>query len=86
LAQAVGTNRFYLSRYFSHQGITYNAYINDLRINHFVSHYRDAVNAQESFTAQQLASDSGYRSYSTFSLAFKQRMGKSVKAWMNEII
>ena len=85
LAQAVGTNRFYLSRYFSHQGITYNAYINDLRINHFVSHYRDAVNAQESFTAQQLASDSGYRSYSTFSLAFKQRMGKTVKAWMSEI-
>jgi AraC-like DNA-binding protein len=86
LAQAVGTNRFYLSRYFSHQGITYNAYINDLRINHFVSHYRDAVNAQESFTAQQLASDSGYRSYSTFSLAFKQRMGKTVKAWMSEIV
>ena len=27
LAQAVGTNRFYLSQYFSRQGITYNAYI-----------------------------------------------------------
>jgi AraC-like DNA-binding protein len=25
---------------------------------------------------------SGYRSYSTFSTAFKQRMGMSVSAWM----
>ena len=32
--------------------------------------------------AQQLALMSGYRSYSTFSLAFKQRMDQSVTAWM----
>ncbi|MBR5394603.1 MAG: helix-turn-helix transcriptional regulator [Bacteroidaceae bacterium] len=84
LAQAVGINRFYLSQYFSRQGTTYNAYINDLRINHFMSLYREAAAAQQSITAQQLASDSGYRSYSTFSLAFKQRTGQSVKAWMRE--
>ena len=85
LAQAIGTNRFYLSRFFSRKGITYNAYINDLRINYFITQYHEAVKSQQSFTAQQLASDSGYRSYSTFSLAFKQRMGQSVKAWMSEI-
>ena len=85
LAQAIGTNRFYLSRYFSTQGITYNAYINDLRINNFISRYHEAVKSQQSFTAQELASDSGYRSYSTFSLAFKQRMGQSVTAWMHEM-
>lgn len=85
LAQAVGTNRFYLSQYFSRHGITYNAYINDLRINHFVNLYREATATHKSVTAQQLASDSGYRSYSTFSLAFKQRMGQSVTAWMHEI-
>ena len=84
LAQTVGINRFYLSQYFSRQGTTYNAYINDLRINHFMSLYREAAAAQQSITAQQLASDSGYRSYSTFSLAFKQRTGQSVKAWMRE--
>ena len=84
LAQAVGTNRFYLSQYFSRQGTTYNAYINDLRINHFMSLYREATAAQQPVTAQQLASDSGYRSYSTFSLAFKQRMGQSVTTWMRE--
>ena len=37
LAQAVGTNRFYLSQYFSRQGITYNTYINNLRINQSVT-------------------------------------------------
>ena len=84
LAQAVGTNRFYLSQYFSRLGITYNAYINDLRIDHFVRLYREAVAAHQPVVAQQLASDSGYRSYSTFSLAFKQRMGQSVTAWMRE--
>ena len=84
LAQAVGTNRSYLSLYFSSHDTTYNAYINDLRINHFMSLYREATAARHSITAQQLASDSGYRSYSTFSLAFKQRTGQSVTAWMRE--
>ena len=84
LAQAIGSNRTYLSQYFSRQDTTYNAYINNLRINHFIHLYRDAIAAQRPFTAQQLASDSGYRSYSTFSLAFKQRMGQSVTAWMRD--
>jgi AraC-like DNA-binding protein len=82
LAHAIGTNRTYLTNYFIHEGITYNAYINELRINHFINLYREAVAAERSITAQQLAHDSGYRSYSTFSLAFKQRMGQSVTAWM----
>ena len=85
LAQTVGTNRLYLSRYFSRQGITYNTYINDLRINHFISRYLEAVAAGQPVVAQQLASDSGYRSYSTFSLAFKQRTGQSVTVWMREM-
>ena len=81
LAKAIGTNRFYLSQYFSRQGTTYNAYINGLRIDHFISLYRRAVAAKEHFTVQQLANDSGYRSYSTFNLAFKQRMGHAVNIW-----
>ena len=84
LAQAVGTNRFYLSQYFSRQGITYNTYINNLRINHFISRYQETVAAGQPIVAQQLASESGYRSYSTFSLAFKQRTGQSVTAWTRE--
>ena len=55
-----------------------------MRINHFVKLYREAIAAHSPFTAQQLAHDSGYRSYSTFSLAFKQRTGQSVTAWMRD--
>ena len=84
LAQAVGTNRFYLSQYFSRQSITYNTYINNLRINHFINRYQEAVSTQQPFTVQQLANESGYRSYSTFSLAFKQRTGQTVTAWMRQ--
>ena len=85
LSRAIGTNRYYLSQYFSSQGITYNAYINNLRINHFITLYREAVAAKRPFTALQLANGSGYRSYSTFSLAFQQRMGQNVRTWMNSI-
>ena len=84
LAQTIGTNRFYLSQYFSSQGMNYNAYINGLRIAHFISRYQEVSGSKQSFTVQQLASESGYRSYSTFSLAFKQRMGQSVTAWMRD--
>ena len=84
LAHAIGTNRYYLSQYFSRQGITYNAYINNLRINHFISRYQESVAVGQTVIAQQLASESGYRSYSTFSLAFKQRMGQNVTAWLRE--
>ncbi len=84
LAKAIGTNRLYLSQYFSSQGTTYNNYINDLRINHFVHLYRDAADTQRSYTIQQLALESGYRSYSTFSDVVKRKTGKSVRAWMKE--
>ena len=82
LAQILGTNRSYLSQYFSRQGINYNAYINNLRIDHFIKLYREAVSAGKTIIVQQLAKDSGFRSYSTFSLAFKQKMGQSVTVWM----
>ena len=82
LAKAIGTNRSYLSQYFSSIGINYNAYINDLRINHFVSLYHEAVASQRSITARQLALESGYRSYNTFREAFKRKTGQSVTVWM----
>ena len=84
LARTVGTNRSYLSQYFSRQGITYNTYINNLRINYFISRYQEVASTQQPFTVKQLVSESGYHSYSTFSLAFKQRMGQSVTDWMHD--
>ena len=84
LAQALDTNRTYLSQYFSSLDTTYNAYINKLRIDHFCRLYQEEMAANHYPTAQQLFSRCGYRSYSTFSLAFKQRMGQSVASWMRE--
>jgi AraC-like DNA-binding protein len=86
LAQTIGTNRSYLSQYFSRQGITYNTYINNLRINYFISRYQESITSRHSVVALQLAHESGYNSYSTFSLAFKQRTGQSVTAWMRDMV
>ena len=75
---------YYLSQYFASQGTSYYEYIHDLRIRHFVAHYRELAAAQKPIVAQQLAQESGYHSYSTFSAAFKRRMHKSVTAWIHE--
>jgi AraC-like DNA-binding protein len=85
LAQAIGTNRYYLSQYFSRQGITYNTYINSQRVNHFIKRYEEIVKAGQSVSAQQLAHESGFRSYSTFSRAFMQRTEQTVTAWMRDM-
>jgi len=82
LAKAIGTNRLYLSQYLSSQGMNFNNYINNLRINHFVSLYYEVVAAQRHFTAQQLALESGFSNYRTFSNAFKRKTEQPVTVWM----
>ena len=83
LAKAIGTNRTYLSAYFAQQDITYNTYVNSLRIEHFMRLYRE-VESPQTTTAQRLAHESGFNSYSTFSTAFKRVKGISVAQWMRE--
>ena len=85
LAATLGTNRTYLGAYFAQAGTTYNAYINLLRIEHFERLYVKAAAISRSVTAQQLAQESGFRSYSTFSAAFKKHRGISVASWMKNI-
>ena len=82
LATLIGINRSYLSKHFASQGITYNGYINGLRIQHFVNLYHEAAASHQSVTAQQLAYQSGFRSYNTFSIAFKKKMGMNATEWM----
>ena len=82
LATETGINRSYLSKHFASQGITYNTYINGLRIQHFVSLYREAVANHQPVTAQEMAYQSGFRSYNTFSVAFKKMMGMTATEWM----
>ena len=84
LAEKIGTNRTYLGQYFVQQGITYNTYVNGLRIAQFERLYQVAVTTMRPFTAQQLAHESGFRSYSTFSAAFKQIKGQTVSEWMRQ--
>ena len=84
LAQAIGTNRSYLSQYFSRKGITYNPYINNLRIDYFIKRYQELNAARQAVVAQELAYESGFSSYRTFSRAFTQRMGQCVTTWMGQ--
>jgi len=84
LSAAVGVNRYYLSQYFASRGTSYYEYIHNLRIRHFIARYRELAAAQKPIVAQQLAQESGYHSYSTFSAVFKRRMHKSVTAWIHE--
>ena len=83
LAKLIGTNRSYLSKYFASQGTTYSAYINGLRIQHFINLYHEAVATHQPITVQQLAYKSGFHSYSTFNAAFKQSMGMTATEWMS---
>ena len=82
LSLAIGKNRTYLGAYFTQQGITYNAYINRLRIEHFVRLYNETKDSIQPITAKKLAQQSGFRSYITFSSAFKHFMGTTVTEWM----
>lgn len=85
LATAIGTNRTYLGAYFTQTGTTYNAYINLLRIEHFEQLYAKALAISRPVTAQQLSIESGFRSYSTFSTAFKKHRGITVSVWMEDV-
>ena len=84
LADAIETNRNYLSCYFAEQGTTYNNYINRLRIDHFISLYRETTEGNRSIAVLRLAERSGYKSYSTFSAAFKRITGLSETDWMKQ--
>ncbi len=83
LAKRIGTNTTYLSRYFAHKGMSYNTYINTLRIEHFIHLYQTTAKTRQ-VTAAELAFKSGYKSYSTFSVAFKQINGQSFRTWIKE--
>ena len=85
LAKLIGTNRSYLSKYFALQGITYNAYINGLRIQHFINLYHETVATHQPISVRQMAHQSGFRSYSTFNGAFKQNMGMTATEWMHNV-
>ena len=85
LATMIGVNRTYLSKHFALQGTTYNAYINGLRIQHFVNLCHERATIHHSLSVKQLAFESGFRSYSTFNAAFQQVMGTTATEWMRNV-
>ena len=85
LATMIGVNRSYLSKHFALQGISYNAYINGLRIQHFVNLCHERATTHQPLSVKQLAFESGFRSYSTFNAAFHQIMGTTATEWMRNV-
>ena len=85
LATQIGVNRSYLSKHFAMQGITYNAYVNGLRIQHFINLYHETVATHQPVRAQQLAYQSGFRNYNTFNSAFKKIMEMTATEWMQHV-
>jgi AraC-like DNA-binding protein len=85
LATLIGINRSYLSKHFAKQGITYNAYINGLRIQHFINLYHESAATHQPVSAQQLAYQSGFRNYKTFNAAFKKIMEMTATEWMQQV-
>ena len=85
LATSIGINRSYLSKHFALQGITYNSYINGLRIQHFINLYHEAAATHQPVSAQQLAYQSGFRNYNTFNAAFKKVMEMTAREWMQHV-
>jgi len=79
LLRVIGTNRTYLSRYFSQHGITYYSYINKLRVEHALR-LMDKSHGKLNFTL--VAAESGFRSLSTFYRAFKEHMGCTPKEYV----
>ena len=86
LATMIGVNRSYLSKHFALQGITYNAYINGLRIQHFVDLCHERAATHQPLSVKQLALESGFRSYSTFNAAFQQVMGTTATEWLHSVV
>lgn len=83
LCAAVGTNRTYLSAYFRQNGVTYNTYIDKLRVEHFMHLCHEAIASGQPFFAQEAALQSGFQSYRTFTETFKKLTGMTASEWID---
>jgi AraC-like DNA-binding protein len=84
LAAEIGTSRATLNAWLSEQGDTYHAYINRLRIDHFIDIYRESLSVEPPYTIYELVTHCGYSSYATFSTAFRKRTGLTLAQWMKK--
>lgn len=83
LAKKVGTNRTYLSDYFSnHKHTTFYDYINQLRIEQMAI---PMIQQHPEYTLEFIATESGFKSISTFRRAFAKFKGMSPSQYRSEL-
>jgi len=82
LANHIGISSLYLSQHFAQLGMTYNTYINSLRIEHFIRIYQETAKTKSDVSVTELAGKCGFQSDNTFSTAFKKIKGQTVKEWL----
>lgn len=72
VARRIGTNRSYLSDYFNHEcNSSFNNYINNLRL----SHAEKLITTNPTMPIDEIASNSGFNSTTTFRRAFAKKHG-----------
>ncbi len=74
-AKELGTNRSYLSQSINSQGISFTEQINKYRIREVLSILEDENNEKNSLTLQELSSEAGFNSKSTFFNTFRKETG-----------
>lgn len=83
LATKVGTNRTYLSQYFSSQGTSFYNYINSLRIEHAIALIKEH---KTGLSVDDISNKSGFNSPSTFRRAFAERMGCTPALYIAKLV
>ena len=84
LATHLGTNRQYLSNYINREkGKTFYEYINDFRLEE-TKGLLDEGNGELQRTLEEIATMSGFNSYSTFLRSFVKRYGESPSKYMKK--
>lgn len=82
MAEILGTNRTYLSRYLNEQlHTTFYDYVNALRLEHAVN-----MIMQTDYSIQAIASIAGFNSYSTFRRTFIAKYGKSPQEYKRNLM
>lgn len=81
LARELGTNRTYVSNYINQQlHTTFYEYVNDWRVKHSIS-----LLTSTDLTLQEVATQSGFNSISSFRRYFVTKMGQTPSAYKKSL-
>lgn len=84
LARYLGTNRQYLSNYINQEKHkTFYEYINDFRLEE-AKKFLEINNSNHSYSIEEIATLSGFNSYTTFLRSFKKKYGQSPSDYLKK--